>query len=151
MAAPKVKYLKKTVQQVMEDAREQIHHPTGPKPGGRWDGRCQQFCRTMYGIPAWGGTAAICWSKIPPQFRHTHGGPSSAPRGALLYFVNRSGRGAGHVMIAAGVRTHNKAIGTDYQRQGKVDFCPRGIPNWGNLKYVGWSAYTPFGFLRVDD
>lgn len=135
------KYLKKTVQQVMTDARAEIKNPSKS-----WKGLCQSFCRTMYGVPAWASSASAAWDKIPAQHRHTHGGPEAAPRGALLYF---KGGKYGHVMIAAGVRTKNKAIGTDYQRTGKVDYCPRRIPNWGNLKYVGWSAWTPYGELKV--
>jgi hypothetical protein len=137
-------YLHKTVAQVMEDAREQIAHPTGPKPGGMWTGRCQQFCRTMYGVPAWSGTAIGAWNRIPRQHKH-YTAPGTAPRGALLYFAGGS---TGHVMIAAGVTTHNKAISTDYMETGHVDYCPRTIPRWG-LRYVGWSAWTPFGELRV--
>jgi hypothetical protein len=134
-------YLHKTVAEVMADARAQVAHPTQ-----NWRGRCQSFCRTMYGVRAWSGSAIGAWNKIPRQHKHVGGRPSDAPRGALLYF---RGGTYGHVMIAAGVKTHNKAIGTDYVETGHVDFCPRTIPNWGNLTYVGWSAWTPFGELRV--
>ena len=142
MAAPK--YLKKTVQQVMADARREIDTPSR-----NWKGMCQSFCRTMYGVPAWAPSASAAWAKIPRQHKHIGGTVSQAPRGAVLYFVNKSGKGAGHAMIAAGIKTRNKAISTDYMRQGKVDYVPRTIPNWGNLKYVGWSAWTPYGELKV--
>jgi len=144
MAAPKTKYLKKTVQEVMADARREIANPSR-----NWKGLCQGFVRTQYGVQAWAPSAAAAWAKIPRQHKHIGGTPSQAPRGACLYYVNKSGKGFGHVMIAAGIKTRNKAIGTDYQRQGKPDYCPRTIPNWGNLKYVGWSAWTPEGELHV--
>jgi hypothetical protein len=147
MAAPKhPKYLKKTVQQVMADARREIKAPSRG-----WKGMCQSFCRSMYGVPAWAGSASAAWNLIPRQHKHVGGSPSQAPRGAVLYFVNKSGRGSGHAMLAAGIKTHNKAIGTDYMRNNRVDYCPRTIPNWGNLKYVGWSPWTPFGELNVSD
>jgi hypothetical protein len=145
-AAPKTKYLKKSVSEVMADARGEIKHPSR-----NWKGLCLRFCREQYGVPAFAPSATAAWNMIPRQHKH-YGPASQAPRGAMLYFVDRDGTGYGHVILAAGIVTHNKAIGIDYVRQGKVDFCPRTIPNWlGGLKYVGWSLWTPFGELRADD
>jgi hypothetical protein len=52
------------------------------------------------------------------------------------------------VAIAAGIKTHDKCLSNDYVRQGKIDYAPRTFQRWG-LKYLGWSAWTPYGELNV--
>ena len=134
------KYLKRTVAEVMAFSRGQIVHPTRS-----WRGMCQSHCRSAYGVPAWAPSAISAWNKIPRQHKHVGGSPSQAPRGALLYY---SGGQFGHVAIAAGIKTHDKCLSNDYVRQGKIDYAPRTFPRWG-LKYLGWSAWTPYGELNV--
>jgi hypothetical protein len=70
----------------------------------------------------------------------------NAPRGALLYY---SGGRYGHVAIATG-RTNLRCLSNDYVRQGKIDYAPRSFSRWG-LHYVGWSVWTPYGELRLED
>jgi hypothetical protein len=137
-------FLDRTVDEVMRYAKGQIRHPT-PPIGNDWDHLCQAFCRSAYDVDAWAPSAILAWGKIPRTQKHARGNPSAAPRGALLYFA---GGKYGHVMIAAGIKTHDKAISNDYVRQGQINYCPRTIPRWG-LRYLGWSNWTPFGELKV--
>jgi hypothetical protein len=134
-------YLDRTVSEVMAFARDEINHPDRD-----YSGLCQSFCRTAYDVDAWAASAVAAWNRIPRQHKHIGGKPGQAPRGALLYF---SGGKYGHVMIAAGIKSHDKAISNDYMRQGRIDYCPRDLPRWG-LTYLGWSSWTPFGELRLD-
>ena len=135
------KFIDRSVDEVMDWAKGQIKNPTQD-----WRGLCQSFCRQAYGLPVWAPSAISAWGKIPRKNKHVGGKPSDAPRGALLYFA---GGKYGHVMIAAGRKTRNKAISNDYIKNGEIDFCPRDIPRWGNLRYLGWSAWTPKGELRL--
>jgi hypothetical protein len=53
----------------------------------------------------------------------------------------------GHVMIAIGKSTNDKALSNDYVRRGKIDKAtPRDLPRWG-LQVVGYSFWTPYGEL----
>lgn len=130
------KYLKRSVSQAIEWARRQIHHPSQS-----WYRLCQSFVRQAYGVPGWADSAIIAWNKIPNGKKHIGGSPSSAPRGAALYY---SGGQWGHVALAS--RTH--ALSNDYKRRGKIDYAPRGLPAWRNFRYLGWSMWTPYGEMR---
>ena len=135
-----MKYLDRTVQQVMAFGRNEI-----TQPDREYKGLCQSFCRTAYDIPAWAPSAIAAWRRIPAEHKHRGGKPSDAPRGALLYYA---GGKYGHVAIAAGIKTRDKCLSNDYMRQGKIDYAPRDFKRWG-LQYLGWSAWTPFGSLKV--
>lgn len=137
---PKKKLLPKTVNQVIRDGRAQINNPTQD-----WTGLCQSFCRQMYGVNAWAPSAIDAWTKIPKGQKVVGGKPNDAPRGALLYYA---GGKYGHVAIAIGKKTHDKCLSNDYIRQGEIDVAPRTFPRWG-IKYLGWSAWTPYGSLDV--
>jgi len=132
----RTKYLKRSVSEAIEWARRQIHHPSQS-----WYRLCQSFVRQAYGVPGWANSAIIAWNKIPNGKKHIGGSPSSAPRGAALYY---SGGQWGHVALAS--RTH--ALSNDYKRRGKIDYVPRSLPAWGNFKYLGWSMWTPYGEMR---
>ena len=135
------KYLPRTVNQVITWSRGQIKDPTQD-----WTGLCQSHCRQAYGVPAWAGSAIIAWNKIPKAQKTVGGKPSDAPRGALLYYdIGKFG----HVAIAIGKRTNSSCLSNDYVRRGMIDACSREFPRWG-AKYLGWSAFTPYGSLRLD-
>jgi hypothetical protein len=55
----------------------------------------------------------------------------------------------GHVAIAIGKRTNSSCLSNDYVRKGMIDACSRDFPRWG-VKYLGHSAWTPYGSLRLD-
>lgn len=135
----KQKWLDRNVAEAMKAAREEIKHPSKD-----WSGLCQSFCRDIvYDVPVWAPSAIAAWGKIPRKEKVTGKSVFAAPRGALLYYAIGK---YGHVMVAAGIKTHDKAIGNDYVRQGKIDYCPRTLPRWG-AKYLGYSFWTPFGTL----
>lgn len=137
----KPKYLDRSVQDVMAWAKSQVKDPDRG-----YKGLCQSFCRSAYGVPAWAPSAVTAWEKIPAKSKHAGGSPSDAPRGSLLYY---SGGKYGHVAIAAGRKTSDKCLSNDYvRREGGIDYAPRTFPRWG-IKYLGWSAWTPFGELDV--
>lgn len=133
------KWLDRTVDEVMAFGRDEIKNPDRS-----YNGLCQSFCRTAYGVPAWAPSAIAAWKRIPADAKH-RGAPSTAPRGALLYYA---GGKYGHVAIAAGKKTHDKCLSNDYVRQGKIDYAPRTFDRWG-LQYLGWSTWTPFGSLKL--
>lgn len=135
------KYLERNVNQVITWSRNQIKDPTQD-----WNGLCQSHCRQAYGVPAWAGSAIIAWNKIPAAQKTIGGKPSDAPRGSLLYYdIGKWG----HVAIAIGKRTNSSCLSNDYVRRGMIDACSREFPRWG-AKYLGHSAWTPFGSLRLD-
>ena len=137
------KYLDRSVQEVMAWAKGQV---TDPDRG--YKGLCQSFCRSAYNVPAWAPSAISAWEKIPKANKHIGGKPSEAPRGALLY--SRGGK-YGHVAIAAGRKTSDKCLSNDYvRRDGGIDYAPRDFPRWG-IKYLGWSAFTPYGSLKLSE
>lgn len=134
------KYLDRTVADVMRFGRDEIVHPDRS-----YNGLCQSFCRTAYGVPAWAASAIGAWNRIPRDQKRVGGKPSEAPRGALLYYA---GGTYGHVAIAAGIKTRDKCLSNDYVRQGRIDYAPRTFDRWG-LRYLGYSNWTPFGELRL--
>jgi hypothetical protein len=134
------KYLKTTVTEAIANMKEQSIHPTQS-----WRGLCMSSVRTAYRIPPVADSAKHFWESVPKEHRH-YGKPSSAPRGAIMCYA--AGK-YGHATMAIGRRTHDKMYGVDYVRQGKIDVCPRTLPRWG-LKYLGWTDWTPFGFIDLD-
>jgi hypothetical protein len=137
----KPKTLPVTVDEVIAWGRAQV-----TKPSQSWYVLCQSFCRQSYRVPAWSGSAVGAWARIPAAHKTVGGHPSDAPRGALIYFA---GGQHGHVAIAIGKSTSDKCLSNDYYRKGKIDVAPRTFPRWG-LRYLGWSAYTPYGSLDLD-
>lgn len=142
IAASKLKALITTKPRAIVDAikwsRGQI-----TEPSQSWKGLCQSHCRTAYGLPAWAPSAIEAWNRIPEKHKHRTSNPNNAPRGALIYY---SGGQFGHVVIAIGVRTHDKCLSNDYVRPGRIDVAPRSFPRWG-IKCEGWSFWTPSGSL----
>jgi hypothetical protein len=135
------KYLSRNINEVITWSRNQIKDPTQD-----WTGLCQSHCRQAYGVGAWAGSAIIAWRAIPAAQKHPGIKPSSAPRGSLLYYdIGKFG----HVAIAIGKRTNVSCLSNDYVRQGMIDACSREFPRWG-ATYLGWSAWTPVGSLRLD-
>lgn len=133
------KYLDRTVAEAMKAARHEITNPSKD-----WSGLCQSFVRDIvYDVPAWAPSAIAAAAKVPEREK-IKGNVFKMPRGAQLFFA---GGKYGHVMVAAGVKTHDKAIGNDYMRQGKIDYCPRNIPRWG-MKFLFGTFWTPYGELR---
>lgn len=135
------KYLKRTVDEVMQFAKDQRNHPTQS-----WQGLCQSFCRNAYGVPAWAPSAIDAWHKIPKSEKHVGSNPGLAPRGALLYY---SGGQYGHVALAMGKKTHDRCFTNDYTGAGQIGVAPRTFPRWG-IKYLGWSTWTPYGSLDLN-
>jgi hypothetical protein len=135
------KYLPRNVNEVITWSRNQVKDPTQD-----WTGLCQSHCRQAYGVGPWAASAIIAWRSIPAAQKTIGGKPSDAPRGSLLYFDIGQ---FGHVAIAIGKRTHGSCLSNDYVRRGMIDACSREFPRWG-VKYLGWSAFTPYGSLRLD-
>ena len=143
------KYLKRTVDEVIEWGTAQIDHPSQD-----WFNRCQSFCRQAYGVGVWGydpvtgsSSAWGAWKQIPAGEKTESNKPWDAPRGALIYY---RGGDYGHVTIAIGKSTNDKVLSTDYVRRGRIDKAStRDLPRWG-LTVVGWSTWTPEGELRLD-
>lgn len=102
--------------------------------------------RTAYRIPPVAISAAEFTKKVRAAGHLHTGRVESAPRGAILLYA---GGKYGHATLAIGKKTHDKMLGTDYVRQGFIDVCPRKLPRWG-LRYVGWTDWTPYGFIRLD-
>lgn len=138
--APKRKYLKTTVTEAIANMREQSAHPTQS-----WKGLCISSVRTAYRIPPVADSAIHFANSVPKEHRH-YGKVTSAPRGAILLYA---GGNYGHATLAIGRKTHDKMLGVDYVRQGKIDVCPRTLPRWG-LKYLFWTDWTPYGFIKLD-
>jgi hypothetical protein len=136
---PARKYLKAKPDDAIAWMREQSVHPTQS-----WRGLCQSSCRGAYRIPAWAGSAILAWNKIPKEHRH-YGKPGSAPRGAIMYYSIGK---YGHAVIAIGKKTNDKCMSVDYVRQSRIDVAPRSMVRWG-AKYLGWSDWTPFGFIDI--
>jgi len=135
------KYLPRNVNEVITWSRNQVKDPTQD-----WTGLCQSHCRQAYGVGPWAASAIIAWRSIPAAQKTIGGKPSDAPRGSLLYYDIGQ---FGHVAIAIGKRTHGSCLSNDYVRRGMIDACSREFPRWG-VKYLGWSAFTPYGSLRLD-
>jgi hypothetical protein len=136
----KVGYLSRTPDEAIAWGRRQMTNPTQD-----WTLRCQSFVRQCYNVPAWAPSAQAAWDRIPNDQKVKGGHPSDAPRAAAIYF--RGGQW-GHVMLAIGKATDTNALSNDYVERGMIDVVARTIPNW-NMEYLGWSAWTPYGSMRV--
>lgn len=132
--------LPRSVDDVISWSRNQIDHPTQS-----WKGLCQSHCRQAYGVAAWAPSAIDAWNSIPDGHKHHGGHVGDVPRGGLLYY---SGGQYGHVALAVGRNSNVNCLSNDYVRSGMIDVAPRDFPRW-NLKYLGWSTYTPFGHLNL--
>jgi hypothetical protein len=115
-------------------------------PTQSWSNLCQSACRQSYGVAAWSDSAKNAWRQIPSSKRVDGGSPFDAPRGALIYFDSGT---YGHVALCKGKTTDDKAWSNDYVSDGDIDSAPRDFPRWG-LHYVGWSTWTPYGSMRLD-
>jgi hypothetical protein len=138
---PKRGYLTRTVDEAIAWGWGQAKAPSQD-----WTGLCQSFCRQSYGVPAWAASAIIAWRKIPAKHKTSGGKPTDAPRGSLIYF---EGGKYGHVALAIGKKTNRSCLSNDYVARGEIDRAPRDFPRWG-IRYVGWSAWTPFGSMKLD-
>ena len=126
-----------TVDQALAFARNEWHNGAPV-----WQGQCQHFTRTCYGVPAWQPSALLAWEHIPDKHKTVTKDFKSIPSGAAMYFDFKP---FGHAMIAGKVNAYS----TDYMRRGHVDPCPRDIPHWnGAAHFLGWSFWTPFGEMQ---
>jgi hypothetical protein len=125
-----------SIDKALEYARSQWKNSTAG-----WEGHCQKFVRSCYGVPAWAASAKLAWDKIPAEHKFTV--PfEEIPRGAAIYFTMGE---YGHVMIAG----YQDAFSNDYKRHDRIDPVPRDIPLWhGKRSYVGYSFWTPFGIVK---
>ena len=125
--------MRKSLDEAMEYARNQIHHPTQG-----WKCLCQSFSRNTWGLPAYAPSAKVAWLTQPKTFKHRVSWKSKEqiakiPRGAIIYSTAGT---YGHAYIA----TKNQCISTDYKRTGYVDYAPRDMSKWANVRMgiVGW-------------
>lgn len=130
----------RTIDEAIAYGRAQVDHPTQS-----WQGMCQQFVRSCYGVGAWAPSAYDAWLRIPEAHRN-YGPIESAPRGAAIYFKrNHAGQERpGHVVLA----TKSGCLSNDIHRRGMIDPSRREVfeSAW-NMKYLGWSFWTPYGRL----
>jgi hypothetical protein len=89
-------------------------------------------------------TAYDAWLQVPAAHRNVS---ADVPLGAAVYF-KRNHVGAerpGHVVFSLG---GGMCVSNDIYRRGKVDIAPIDVfePHW-NMRLLGWSFWTPFGFL----
>lgn len=118
-----------TLKQALETARAEHRHPTED-----WEGMCQRFVRTCWGIPPLFSSAWAQWLGADDEDKHIGGDPSKAPVGAALCY---KGSGPfGHIMLAA---NNGKAWSNDLVREGGIDYVDRNAPwsHWGQ-KYLGY-------------
>ena len=132
--------VKRSVDEVIAWSRAQIANPTQD-----WTGLCQSHVRQAMGLGAWAPSAIEAWERIPAEHKFTGGKVTDAPRGAQMYYDIGT---FGHVVIAIGRNTDAYCLSNDYIRQGHIDRAPRALPRWG-AKYLGWSAWTPYGVLDL--
>lgn len=104
-----------------------------------WEGFCQAFVRSCYGINSLFGSAWAQWNGADPEDRHPGGNPADAPLGAALCF---KGSGPfGHIDLAARPfpRGAAGAWSNDLVRHGQIDKVLRTDPttHWGQ-RYLGW-------------
>jgi len=137
--------LKRSPDVAVDWGKQRINRLDGPKPGGRWDARCQQFVRSCYGVDGWADSAIIAWEMIPDDEKFIGGLPGFAPRAAASYFAIGE---HGHVILNVGVDNRLNALSNDNVRQGRIDITPRSLPGW-NAEFLGWSYWTPFGSMRA--
>lgn len=119
----------RTRAQALAYARSEHEHATED-----WEGMCQRFVRTCWGIPSLFASAWAQWQGADDEDKHAGSDPSKAPLGAALCY---KGSGPyGHIMIAA---ANGKAWSNDLVREGGIDLVDRDAPTreWGQ-KYLGY-------------
>lgn len=100
-------------------------------------GLCDNFVAEMYGFSASGyDTAYDNWLSTPTAMKHP--GDTNPPPGALVYWIEQSGSGAGHVALSQG---NGMIYSTDISGNGTVSSVPLSEINqkWG-LRYLGWAS-----------
>lgn len=99
-----------------------------------WEGYCQRFVRSCYGIPSLFSSAWAQWLGADDEDKHVSAFPAEAPLGAALCF---KGSGPfGHIMLAA---RNDGAWSNDLVRTGDIDWVQRIRPTvqWGQ-GYLGY-------------
>lgn len=120
----------RTPQQAAQWALSQVR-----KGVSGWQGLCEKFARSSYGLPGQYHDAAAHWKDAVRKGRAHRG--STPPVGALVYWTGGS-KGYGHAAVSIG---GGKIVSTDIKRKGKADVVSIAYLNraWGNLKYEGWA------------
>lgn len=126
----------RTFHEALAFARGERDHPTQ-----WWEGACQKFVRSSYGLPGLYLTAYAQWLGADPEDRHATTDLSTAPVGAAL--CSKGSNPAGHIWLAANPFLTTGVPGsfsTDIARTGHVDKCARTAPQtaWG---------HQPLGYL----
>jgi hypothetical protein len=135
------------VQDALDWLDGQIDHPTPTPPNKTWYHLCMSMARRAWDQLPWGLSANIAWNRVPKKYRH-HTTPDKVPAGAFCFGLFNTT--SGHCWIA-GRGTLDKRIGftVDYKRKGHVDRAPLNLPAWTRDEKVWWTAWTPFGFLKL--
>lgn len=104
-----------------------------------WEGFCQAFVRSCYGIGSLFGSAWAQWNGADAADRHPGGSPDDAPVGAALCFKGSGPNG--HIDLGAHPfpRGPSAAWSNDLVRHGGIDKVLRTDPttHWGQ-RYLGW-------------
>lgn len=104
-----------------------------------WEGACQAFVRSCYGIPALFGSAWAQWLGADTEDRHPGGNPSDAPLGSALLFKGAGPNG--HIDLAARMfpSGSSAAWSNDLLRHGQIDKVTRNAPvvKWAQ-GYLGY-------------
>ena len=109
-----------------------------------WKGYCQRSTRMAIGVPAWAPSAIVAWSKIPDKHRCECGDPTHANEGEVLYYD------IGHYGHAALAGYHKDVCwSVDYEKQGQIGRADRQFKHWRGIKFLGHSAWTPFGTVET--
>jgi hypothetical protein len=98
------------------------------RPTQDWEGYCQKFMRSCYGIPPLFTSAYAQWLGADPEDRHAGGSPSDAPLGSALVY---KGTGPyGHIMLAARPFPNGVAAAwsNDLVHRGRIDKVARTAP-----------------------
>lgn len=123
------------------DFRQALDHAAAEHdhPSQDWEGFCQKFVRSCYGIPSLFGSAFAQWVGADPEDRHAGGKPSDAPLGSAL--VYKGSNPFGHIMLAARPFPNGTAAAwsNDLVRTGRIDKVARTAPTtaWGQ-GYLGY-------------
>lgn len=128
-------------------AQSQAQNPTED-----WEGYCQKFVRSCYGIPPLFGSAWAQWLGADDEDKHPGGNPADAPLGSALCF---KGSGPyGHIMLAARDFKSGKAAAwsNDIVKWGSINKVHRTAPvtAW-NQPYLGYLTAVNHYDLRLKD
>lgn len=118
----------RTPQQAAQWAADQARRGTSG-----WQGLCERFARSSYGLPGKYPSAKAHWQDAVRTGRAHRG--SNPPVGALVYWT---GGRYGHAAVSVG---GGRVASTDIKRRGKVDIVPISYINrhWSNMTYEGWA------------